>query len=61
MPISNLNTAPIYGFGTNERKKIQKQFLNEAMARTYLLGTVNKLREGISGSKLRRDRQVRLP
>ena len=41
MPISNLNTAPIYGFGTNERKKIQKQFLNEAMARTYLLATID--------------------
>ena len=24
MPLSNLTTAPIYGFGTNERKKIQK-------------------------------------
>ncbi len=22
MPLSNLTTAPIYGFGTNERKKI---------------------------------------
>ena len=38
MALSQLKTAPIFGFGTADRVKIQKQFLNEPMAKTYLLG-----------------------